>query len=534
MREYKIILDGEKCREKLFAGINKVADIVKVTLGSPSKNVMIEYKGKSLPTNDGSYIARTIILKDESENMGAQALIDVGNKTNDMVGDGTTTSMVLARAIIKKAKEEIGEENALMKNSVNVFEIKNRINQSCQRVVEELKKMAMTIKEKEAKADLVKVATVAVEDEKIGQTIGEMMAKLGPNGFASVEDGFKYETEFDVVEGAKFPAKYSAPYMVTNPERFEAVIENPYILLTNQEINDGTDLLREVGKDWVLNDLIKLGRGRQLVIMAPKFGEPVLRSFYQILKQTGFFVLAVKIPALTDDEKEDIAIYTGANFFNHLKGMKVGEAKMEKIGDKIEGDLGEAEKIIVNRDEMAILGAPHGKKIIQERIKELTQQIEAEEMPQFKNRLKQRISSLSGAIGIIRVGAKTDAEKNYLKRKIEDAVYSCRAAWEEGIVPGGGLALKRIAEKLSKDDILKDVLIAPYEQMQENAGGKLDIDEKKVVDAVKVVKIALENACSMAGVFVMTEALVVEPKSGLEQEFKNLILGTDELEKEKI
>jgi len=520
-KPYRIVETGPEVRLKIKRGIDIVANVVKSTLGSCGKNALIEWKRRApVVTNDGISIAREIFLRDELENLGAQTLIEVGNKTNEMVGDGTTTSMVLAWAIINEMMKDEIEGELLIKNKTNLMEKYRQVKTEQKKVIEELNKMAIPVKDKET---MIRVASLSVENEELGKMIADIREKIGINGFISVEENFGYETEYEITSGMKVPGTYAATWMITHLEKKQAIFEDCPILILNQNIETGKDLMRNPATfEGIINDLLQSGESR-LVIMAPKFLNPALLSLYIAATRSNFKTLAVKIPALTNEEIEDIAIYTGARFLDKDKGDTADKAVKE--------DLGRVEKIIVTKDDIFIIGGKKNRKAIKERIDALKEQKKLEKTDMFKKRLERRIASLSGGVGLIKVGARTDTERTYLKLKVEDGDYALKAAMEEGVVPGGGLALKKIADKMPKGSILKEALKIPYLQIQENAGGKLEIG-KDVLDPVKVTKTALENACSLAGIFITIESAIAMPRSDLEDEIINFLqkykLGPDE------
>lgn len=504
-KTYRIIKKGSEAREKLKSGIDQVVDTVKTTLGSKGRNSIFEYRGK-VPrvTNDGVSIAKEIIIKDEIEDLGAQAVIDVAVKTNDMVGDGTTTSMVLSQSIIQKAFENFDSGKSLIDTKGDAMEIKRQIDKECKEIIKKLESKAKKIKTKE---DLKNVAIASMEDEKLGKTISEIVWKVGKDGFVAVDDSYQYEIETDVIAGMKVYANYAAKFMATNTERKEAVFEETKVLVTDR-IVETRDQIVPIAQS------IKKDGGKKFVIFAKKFSKEVLVSIFNTAKRAGFDILAVKIPSLTTEQIEDLCIYLGADFISEEQGKEIKKTNIKQ--------LGYAKKVIVNEDEAIIISSNGRKNIIKNRVKDLKEQMKKEEDKRFKKKIERRIASINSSVGQIKVGGNTDVEKYYTKLKIEDAIHSCQAALEEGIVKGGGLALKEIADDLDDNYILKEPIQSPYNQIKENAGGTIDIKEN-IIDPLKVVKIALRNACSLAGTFCTTESAMAWKRYYLEEEIEKLI-----------
>lgn len=490
MEPSKLIFIGNDALEKIQKGIRLVGDVVQTTLGPRGKNSLLSRDWR-IPdiTNDGVTIARSIVVDDEAENIAIQAFVDVARRTNEEAGDGTTTSIVLARAILEKGWSQM-DSGALMSSGHNPMEMKREIQKEKKFVLEELKKVTT----KADKLERLKlVATASVEDTEIGEVIANIVYKIGKDGFIGVEEGFNHMIETEVIEGMKFHGTYSAPFMMTN-DRKEAVHEKADILLTNFEF-DNPLLLKKITET-----VAKAGK-KSLIIFGHKFSKGVLIEMAKA-KKAGFHFLAIKIPSLLTEEYEDIAVFTKAKFFNKDLGDRVDRA--------ILSDLGYAEKVAINSDDTFIMGGKGTKKEIDERIKTLREYKGTEEVDSQKKRMDMRIAAMTSGIGIIKVGARSDAERLYLKRKVEDAQYATKAALAEGTVKGGGLALKEIGDKM-KESILSEALKAPYEQIQSNAGGTLEIPDT-VIDPVKVTRTAVENACSIASMLLTTETIVVEQR----------------------
>ena len=517
MKQFKVMLTGQQARKKLKEGIDKVAEIIGATLGPAGRNCVIENDGgRKVPmiVNDGVTIAHNIIMEDPIADQGAQLLVNVATKTSDMAGDGTTTSVVLAKAIIDEAEER--SKPLLGGTQNNVMDIKREIEENCKKTVEELKKMAVPV---EDKADMEKVAIVAIENEEMGKMVADIVDKVGPNGYVIAESGFKYETEYEVINGMRFIGSYISPSLINDRETLRSVYEDVAVLVTERDIDNVDELDQICGK--VVGDLKK----KRFVIISPKFDHLVIipTMIETTLKASlgrGFKVLGIKVPSLDRDQLEDIAIYTGATFIS-----KEGKKQLSEVEA---ADMGIAKKIVVDEDNAFIFEGGGDKEVIEERIKLAKSQLKAEKTDYFKPRLEERIASLSGGIGIIRVGTKTDIERNYLRLKVQNCVNSTRSAKEEGVVAGGGLALKKIAEILP-ENILTKALKAPWKKIQDNAPGKKLAVGKDILDPVKVARVALENACSMAGLFITTESCCVWERSPLDREIKRLIVesGTD-------
>lgn len=515
---YKVIKIGHEARETLKKGIDIVAEIIGKTLGHGGKNVIIERKGLGwgrtgapLIINDGYYTAQHIVLKDEIENLGAQSLIDVAVKTNGMVGDGTTTSIVLGHAIVDKIFKDLKDENLLAGGSVKKRHYYREIKSSCQNVVSKLKEMARPVKTRE---NLENVAIVSLENEEMGKIVAGMAWKVGKDGFINIEESEGTETKTDIIPGMKFEGTYVDESLVTN-NRKEAILKDPMILVYNGRIEEYM-MLKERICDWLMKN-----QKREVVIICEGYSREIT-PFVAVNKTRGvFYCLALKAPALTSERFEDIAVYTGAKFIDKNQNMNIDHLEMT--------DFGKAEKIVVNKDDVFIIKGKGEKEEIKKRIEKLKSEREVEKTDMFKKKIERRIASLAGGVGLIEVAAYTEGERDYLMGKVEDAVMSCRTALEEGIVKGGGMALKEIDDKLPKDDILKDILKVPYEKIKENAGEADDweIDEK-IVDSVKMIRVALENACSFAGVFCETETAMAWKKSKLADELGEMIKEKNE------
>lgn len=502
MQINKIILTGKEARSELKKGVDKVADIVGKTLGPSGRNVMLGTMGVKAPqiTNDGISIAKEIILDDETQNLGAEAIINASSKTNDRAGDGTTTTVVIAREIIEEGLKKIDDEHSFISSSINVMDIYREINVTKRELIKKLEKLAKPISTKE---DIKKIAVTAVEDEEVGGIIAEMLFKLGKEGKITVESAFDTKISHDVVKGMKVHGTYASDLLAN--KRKEIVKKEVAIIVTNEDIDYPSQL------EAVVNQAKSQGIV-EIVLVAPRFAPSVLPTINYNAMQGIFSFIPVKVAALTDSQLEDMAIYTKATFIDKNQAMKLHDFTLAQ--------LGKCEKIIIDESEVSIIG---GKGDVKERVKDLKAEMEVEKTDHYKDKLATRIASLSSGIGVIRVGGDTDMERNYKRLKIDDAVYATKCAMEEGVVAGGGVVLRDLAKDLDDESILKKALCKPYEQIQENAGGKLKIG-KDILDPVKVTRIALENACSVAGILLTTETTIADKKiPELTESFKKAI-----------
>jgi len=493
----KDIKTGKEARAKLRAGVNKAADCVKATLGPWGRNVIYERQHKPPRiTNDGVRIIASIILDDPHEDLGVQVLRQAAIDTNEEVGDGTSTSVVLAQAIINAGYDRLGGEKMLGSSAENPVAIFKEIHATKDKVIKELKKKARVIKDQK---ELESVATMSAEDPDLGKIIAEMVFKLGVDGFISVDEGITKEIETEVLEGMKIPGHYLSPEQCTDEGAKQGVYEDYDILVTNHNITETGQI------DNIVAEGMKSGR-KGLLICAPKFNMTVIQSILNTSallakSKSEYRVHGIKIISLTDEQKKDLALYTGANFINQDEGTLLQDTKLE--------DLGQAKKVIVTENDTVLLGGKGSKEDIKARVSALRQQIKLEKQDMFKKKIERRIAALTSGVGFIKVGAHTNSEMGYRKDKIEDAVSATKAALAEGVVPGGGQALYEIAQTLPDEDILKVPLTRPYLQIQENAGGKLAIG-KDVLDPVKVTRIALESACSLAATLITTEVAIAD------------------------
>jgi chaperonin GroEL len=518
----KQIIYGEQSRQAILRGVNQLADAVKVTLGPKGRNVVLDKKfGSPTITKDGVTVAKEIDLKDPLENMGAQMVREVASKTSDTAGDGTTTATVLAQAIYRE-----GARNVVA--GANPMELKRGIEKAVEAMTAEIKKMAKPVKGNM----IAQVGTISANsDETIGKIIAEAMEKVGKDGVITVEEARTLETTLDVVEGMQFDRGYLSPYFVTDPERMEVVLENPVILIHEKKISSMKDLLP------VLEQVARLSR--PLLIIAEDIeGEALATLVVNKLRGT-LQVAAVKAPGFGDRRKamlEDIAILTGGNAITEDLGVKLENIKLE--------DLGKAKKITIDKDNTTIVegGGVGGK--IEGRVKQIRVQVEETTSDYDREKLQERLAKLVGGVAVIKVGAATETEMKEKKARVEDAMHATKAAVEEGIVAGGGVALIRASKaldslKLEGDQkigvaLIKRAIEEPARWIATNAGleGSIivaqikdgkgdegfnaatdtfeDLVKAGVIDPAKVVRNALQNASSIASLLLTTEALVSE------------------------
>jgi chaperonin GroEL len=519
----KQIIFSEESRKKLKSGADKLANAVKITLGPKGRNVVLD-KGFGSPTitNDGVTIAKEIELEDKIENLGAEIVKEVAEKTNDVAGDGTTTAVVLAQAMISEGLKNVAA-------GANPLALKRGVEKGVEKVVAELKRMAKKITNKE---EMTQVATIAAESQEIGGLIAEVMEEVGKDGVITVEESKTFGLQKEIVKGLQFDRGYISPYMVTNAERMEAVYEDPHILITDKKISSLTEILP------VLEKLAQSGR-KELVIIAEEVEGDALATLV-VNKLRGIFnTLAVKAPGFGDRKKEmlqDIATVTGAEVISEETGLKLENITLEQ--------LGLARRIVSTKENTTIIEGKGDKDKIDGRIKQIKKEFQAAESEFDKEKLKERLAKLAGGVAVIKVGAATEVEQKAKQHKTEDALSATRAAVEEGIVPGGGVALLRASSALDEAkvegeektgiNILKRVLEEPIRQIAQNAGadgavvaqkvkeGKdgfgfnaatmvyEDLMKSGIVDPTKVVRSALQNAASAAGMFLTTECVVAE------------------------
>ncbi len=523
----KQIKFGEDARRALESGVNQLAATVKITLGPKGRNVVLARKfGSPLITNDGVTIAKEIELEDAFENMGAQIVKEVSTKTNDVAGDGTTTAVVLAQEIIKEGSKNVAA-------GANPIILKKGIDQGVEVAVEHLRSISKRIEGKKA---IAQVASISASDEKVGELISEAMEKVGTEGVITVEESKTMKTELTVVEGMQFDRGYASPYMATNLEKMEAELDNPLILITDKKISVIQELLP------LLEQIVKTGR-KLLIIAEDVEGEALTTLVLNKLRGT-FTCVAVKAPGFGDRRKamlEDIAILTGGRVITSELGLELKDATIDMLGS--------AKMVRVDKDNTTIVDGAGDSNAIKDRVSQIRTQLANTTSEYDKEKLQERIAKLAGGVAVINVGAATEIELKEKKLRIEDALSATRAAVEEGIVPGGGVALLSAIPELDKlirnligdvktgAMIVREVLKAPVMQIAQNAGVDggvivykilkeiknkpnfgydalndryVDMVEAGILDPTKVTRSALQNAASVAGTLLTTESVVCD------------------------
>jgi len=519
----KMIAYSSNAREKMLRGVNTLADAVKVTLGPRGRNVVLDKSfGSPNVTKDGVTVAKEIELEDKFENMGAQMVKEVASKTSDVAGDGTTTATLLAQAIYNEGQK-------LVAAGTNPMALKRGIDKGVEAVISELKKISKPVKDKN---EIVQVGSISANsDELVGKLISEAMDKVGKEGVITVEEAKAMETSLEVVEGMQFDRGYLSPYFVTDPEKMEAVLEDPLILLHEKKISNMKDLLP------LLEQVAK--SGKPLMIIAEDIeGEALATLIVNKIRGT-LRCVAVKAPGFGDRRKamlEDMAVLTGGQVVSEDMGVKLENVTTQ--------DLGTCKSIKVDKDNSTLIGGAGKRDALEGRIRQIRTQIDETTSDYDREKLQERLAKLVGGVAVIKIGAATETEMKERKARVEDAMNATRAAVEEGVVPGGGVALIRCIEALDKvkvsgDEksgvrILKRALAEPLRQISQNAGleGSVVINEVMngkddygfnadslkyenllaagVIDPTKVVRFALQNAASVAGLMITTEAVVAE------------------------
>lgn len=504
--EVKITKEGSLVSKKYLAGIDKVDRMVGGTLGPAGRNRIIQRKYRSpLVTNDGVTIARHIVLEDEIEDLAAQTLVEIAMKTNETAGDGTTTSTVIAAALIRScvAKiEKAGTLEAYGGASANPMLLAKEIWKELPKAIALLEEQKI---DKEIIGDaLDMVIATSLENLDYGKTLGELMRAVGQDGYVSIEDnwGTKYGIDTEQTIGMRFLGTYASPYLANEHNTKEAIWEDTLVFITNERIANPATLAL-LYKEMVAQKANKLviigGFSEGTDPFSPELIEGLARVMQASQANPNLIkVLAVKAPTLRSEELEDIAVFTDAKFYDKKLGFDPAKAQVVHCGF--------AKKIVVTEDDVFIMG---GRGSTVERVELLKKQMEKERDTMFLEKTKRRIASLSSGVGIIRVGAATEQERTYLKYKLEDAVHAAKAAMEEGVVPGGGIALQRVAEKLGEEHILYDALVAPHKRICENAGEEIVVPDT-VVDPHKVVRLALANACSAAAALISSDGAIAD------------------------
>ncbi|MFT5699847.1 MAG: chaperonin GroEL [Desulforhopalus sp.] len=519
----KDIRYGSKGREAILAGVNILADAVKVTLGPKGRNVLIEKSyGAPTITKDGVTVAKEIEIKDKIQNMGAQMVKEVASKTSDVAGDGTTTATVLAQAIYTEGVK-------LVAAGANPMELKRGIDKSVEVVVNRLKEIATPTKEQK---EIAQVGTISANnDETIGNIIAEAMDKVGKEGVITVEEAKSMDTTLDVVEGMQFDRGYLSPYFITDPDRMEVRMDDPYLLLVEKKVSSMKDLLP------ILESVVKMGKG--LLIIAEDVDGDALATLVVNKLRGNLQVAAVKAPGFGDRRKamlEDIATLTGGKVVTEDLGLKLENITIE--------DLGTAKRIVIDKDTTTVVDGAGDKEKIASRVKQIRTQIEDTTSDYDREKLQERLAKLIGGVAVINVGAATEIEMQEKKARVEDALNATRAAVEEGVVPGGGVAYIRCLEALAALDvegeqalgrnILIRALEEPIRQIANNAGheGSVVVEKVKtlegaygfnaateeyvdliaagVIDPAKVTRTALQNAASVSGMLLTTECIIAD------------------------
>src|SRR5512137_870441 len=519
----KVLLYDEEARKSMLKGVNTLADAVKVTLGPKGRNVIIDKSfGSPTVTKDGVTVAKEIELSDKFENMGAQMVKEVASKTSDVAGDGTTTATILAQAIYREEQKNVAAGS-------NPMDIKRGIDKAVEVVVKELRKLSKPTKDAK---EIAQVGTISANnDEDIGNIIAEAMGKVGKEGVITVEEAKGLDTELDIVEGMQFDRGYLSPYFVTNPEKMEVSLNDCYILINEKKISGMKDLLP------ILEQIAKMGR--PLLIIAEDIEGEALATLVVNKIRGTLHVAAVKAPGFGDRRKamlEDIAILTGGKMISEDMGYKLENVKIE--------DLGRAKKITVDKDNTTIIDGAGKKADLEGRVKQIRAQIEETTSDYDKEKLQERLAKLVGGVAVIKVGAATETEMKEKKARVEDALNATRAAVEEGIVPGGGVAYLRTLPALEKlklegDQavgvaIVKKALEEPLKRIVTNAGqeGSIAVEKVKdkkgafgfnartdkyedmiaagVIDPTKVTRFALQNASSVASLMLTTQCMIAD------------------------
>jgi chaperonin GroEL len=524
----KAIIFDDKARNKILKGVNKLANAVRITLGPKGRAVVLD-KGYGSPTitRDGVSIAKEIELEDKFENMGAELVKEVASKTNDVAGDGTTTATLLTQILVNEGLKNVAA-------GVDPIGMQKGMEKAIDLVLNELKNISKPVSGKE---DYEHVATISARDENIGKLIAEVIDKVGKDGVVTVEEGQTVGITYELAEGMQFDRGYISPYMITNPEKMEAVLEDPLILITDRKISSIHDLVP------LLEKIVQSGRRPILIIAEDVEGEALATLIVNKLK--GILItVAVKAPGFGERRKEmlqDIAILTGGQVISEELGLKLENADMHQ--------LGEARKVIVTKDTTTIVGGKGRKEDIDARIAQIRKQLETTTSEYDKEKLQERLAKLAGGVAVIKVGAPTEVQQKELQHRVEDAVAATKAAIEEGIIPGGGVALirtlpalEKLIDQLSKENIpqyigasiVRKAIEAPLRQIAENAGvdpsvvlekvkeGKDDFGfnastlkyenlmKSGIIDPTKVTRSALQNAGSIASLLLITQCMISE------------------------
>ena len=520
----KNIIFDDKARQALKKGVDKLAQAVKITLGPKGSNVILDRGfGSPLITNDGVTIAKEIELEDKVENLGAEVLKQAAEKTNDIAGDGTTTAVVLAWSIITAGLKNVTA-------GADALSIKRGIDKAVKAVIKELKNISQKV---DSHDEIANVGSISADDKEIGSMIANIFDEVGKSGVITVEESKTLGLSKEVVKGLQFNKGYISPYMITDSEKMESILEDPYVIITDKKITIIQEILP------LLDKIVQSGKKDLLIIADDLSGEALATLILNKLRGT-FNVIAVKTPGFGDNKKElmeDIAIITGSKIISEEIGLKLDKTELD--------DLGHARRIVINKDNTTIVDGGGNAEKIQNRIKQIKKQLENTDSDFDKEKLEERLAKLSGGIAVIKVGAATEVEQKEKQHRVEDAVRATKAALEEGVVPGGGIALLRSSkaldniqvdnedEKIGVDIILRS-LEEPIRQISENAGrsGEVVLEEAKkrqdnegfdvtkgefidmfkagIVDPTKVTRSALENAASVASMLLTTKVVITD------------------------
>lgn len=520
--EKKIIAVGDSAVEKFLRGVKVIDELVGGTIGPFGRNRIIYRKyGSPMVTNDGVTIARHTYLDDEIEDLAAQTLVEAALKTNDRAGDGTTSCVVETSALITSSFKRLTDANKTADfggTRLSPMQLAREIRAAAPTALALLEEQKRDLSDE----DLNNVIATSLENIEYSKTLADLLRTVGKDGYISVEDNWatKYGIDTEVTNGMRFLGSYASPYLAQSSDQKEAVWNDTYVLVTNQHV-ESVVVFQELWKE------MKAAGKTRLVIIGgfsegpTGFSRPVVTAIANSMQAAAqgaevIQILAVKAPSLTSAELEDVAVFCNAKFIDKQLGMELKDVRLIH--------LGHANKIAADEDDVTII---EGAGDPTQRIEVLKEQIEREKDAMFEEKTKRRIASLSSGVGVIRVGAATEQERTYLKHKLEDAVNAAKAAMEEGVVEGGGIALQRVAEALGKEHILYDALMAPFIRIRENAGGSIEMTSD-VIDAYKVVRVGLENACSAAAALITCDGGIAVRRQHLLDVFERKLISRDE------
>ncbi len=498
-------IQGKRCLEAIYLGVNAIYNVVKETYGPAGSNMLLPSAWNRGPriTNDGYMGVGCITPKNVHMRAAADIFREASTKTNEKVGDATTLTTILGGYLYNQIYKFISEQQSSVDvgNSINVMEIKKEILESAEKIKAEILKKAIKI---ETLEDLEKIAIISVEDEKLGKIIAKMAWEVGVDGFIDTVEGYKGEIETEIIKGMRFPAKIAAKGFLNNPDKYEMVAQDCPVLITNYVI-DNTRQIKEA-----LAVILK--KNPKLIIIAPSFSSDVLEDLWKLCNKmtqagavykSGIDIFPVKVPSLRTEQFEDLSIYCGANFINKDIGNKLENANLESVGF--------LEKLIVKdseaKEDATAIGGESNKAFVEGRIKTLKGQLAETRQESFKKLLERRIASMASAVGVIKVGGSASAEVLYKKHKIEDAIYSCKAALRKGYIKGGGLCLREIADTLDEKDILYKTILEPYELIKTSGITKIG---KDVIDPAEAIYYALEYATQVVANLITVESITQE------------------------